>query len=211
MGGSERCSITFSRRIRTPTMLSVGCGATPNWALQGTAKSTAPLSSTVERWIIDATTGNDREDTDALFLERGRTCHEENEENHDNKNTCVLERSVVLFARVRKWSGSTPAGRRAGCTESHHLCLGRTSSGRRNSGEHAELLRPCPVRGRFRRSPRGISNFHHDELRVHCDWNVPGDSWVLRQRGVRAECAGKEREGRRYRFFCSGVHRGLRR
>lgn len=33
---------------------------------------------TVERWIIYATTGHDREDADALFLERGRICHEEN-------------------------------------------------------------------------------------------------------------------------------------
>ena len=38
----------------------------------------APHNSTLERWITYATTGHDREDADALFLERGRTCHEEN-------------------------------------------------------------------------------------------------------------------------------------
>jgi len=57
---------------------------TPNVAIRdgpsqaGFARSLGRSMATLERWITYATTGHDREDADALFLERGRTCHEEN-------------------------------------------------------------------------------------------------------------------------------------
>ena len=40
--------------------------------------------------------------------------------------------------------------------------------------------------------------------------DVSGDTRVLRQRGVRAECQREELQGRSDRLFCPGVHRGLR-
>ena len=96
-------------------------------------------------------------------------------------------------------------------TASHRLRVGRASRRRPHAGNHAELLRARAIRRRLCGPPRRLSDLHDDEFRLHRDRHLSGRARVLRQRGVCAVRERKEREGRRDRFFCAGVHRGFRR
>ncbi len=133
------------------------------------------------------------------------------EANHENTAAYFPERSLLHAARNDSRPASAAAGDGPGCTASHHLRVGRASSRRPHSGNCAELLRACAIRRRLCRPPCRLSDLHDDEFRLHRHRHLSGRARVLRQRGVCAVREGKEREGRRYRFFRAGVHRGFRR
>src|SRR5882724_9770150 len=129
------------------------------------------------------------------------------EANHENAAAYFLECSLLHATRTGRRPPSAAAGHRPNRTESHHFRLGWASNRRPDSRNYAELLCACSIRRRLCRPSRRLSDLHDDEFRLHRHRHLSWGAWILWQRGVCAAGEGKEREGGRYRFFRTGVHR----